>query len=441
MRKRQPGTPAFIRQTKDCRLGSLLSIYHKIPLVRNILLSYPSPARTYGHNSEWWKGQPILKPEVLAAMMRGESVSADDSRPAFNEEIHRLMAFLDQTDRSYGTVDALAETSPIDPSGGQNTWGVDYENKFLDHLIEESQSSPEFDVTPMVNIGQQVGPTTSSFTNEYSDDSESLESEQSSVSFALLDIGLTQDQWSWVNTLYDALDELLWTNALSTEQASSENGSTTAVLVRPAEVITMRFNGFGVHRPCEIPATFYADRYMETNQDQARHFQRQIYEIRKNGLQRLTRWEERRVMCKGEPGCSKFVWLDQSHDIRTCRKKIIETFEILIDQQRKNAQWRYYEDRWTKEIPYSMNDLRLISTWSGPYKLTDEEEANQRKWDLIIQAARDELAELDRDMAGEYGAPSWQPYGINHHCSLPGKKGRVHRQIGRDKQAIDLSRA
>lgn len=348
-----------------------------------------------------------MKPEVLAAMMRGETVSGEDGHPAFSEELHRLMAFLDKTDRSYGTVDALAETTPIDPSGGQNTWGVDYEMKFLDHLIEGNPSNPEFDVAPMVNIGQQVAATTSSLANESSDDNDPFEIEQGSAAFALLDIGLSQDQWSWVNTLYDALDELLWTNAISTDQAFSENSSTTAVLVRPAEVITMRFSGFGVHRPCEIPATFYADRYMESNQNLARHFQRQIHEIRRNGIRRLARWEEHRVMCKGEPGCSQFVWLNQPHNIRECRQKIIETFEMLIDQQRKNAQWRYYEERWNKDIPYSMNDLRLISTWTGPYELTAEEEAKQKRWSLILQTAKDELEQLDRDIAGKYVTSLW----------------------------------
>ncbi len=380
-----------------------MSIYHKIALVRNIFLSHPGSARTYGHNSEWWKGQPILKPEVLETMMREETVPGMDGRPVFGEELHRLMAFLDKTDRSYGTVDSLIETEPIDPPD-QNNWSVDYESRFLDYLAEAKQQfSPEYDTTPMVSIGKVI--TASSMTNEadggeVADDYEASESEQNPVNFALLDITLNYEQWSWVNTLYDALDELLWTQAESADQPSPE--TSTAILVRPAEVITIRFNGAGLHKSCDIPAIFYADRYMENRQDLARHFQRQIYEIRTNGLQRLKRWEDHRVMCKGEPGCSKFVWLGQSHDVRTCRKKIIETFEILIDQQRKNAQWRHFEDQWEKDIPYSMSDLRLISTWSGPYELTAEEESKQRKWAHIVQAARDELEQLDRDMAGKY---------------------------------------
>ncbi|RYO89261.1 hypothetical protein DL762_003284 [Monosporascus cannonballus] len=368
--------------------------------VRNILLSFPTPARSYGHNSEWWKGQPILKPEALAAMMRGEQVEGDDAYPAFNEELHRLMAFLDKTDRSYCAVDALIGTRPIDPSGGRHTWGVDYETKFLDHIFEMNHSIPGFDVAPMISVGELV-PASSPASNESSDDSEALENEQNSVNFGLLDIHLDHDQWSWVNSLYDALDQLLWAQAIAPEQSAPESAG-IALLVRPAEVITMRFNGAGLQKPCEIPAAFYADRYMETRQDLARHFQRQIHAIRRNGLQELARWEGSRVMCRGEPGCSKVASLDRTHDIRSCRAKIIENFEVLIDQQRKNAQWRHYEDQWNEDIPYSMNDLRLVSTWTGPFQLTAEESSKQKKWERIIEAARDELEQLDREMAGEY---------------------------------------
>ena len=397
-RKRQPGAPAFLRQAKDCRLGSLLTIYHNIPLVRNILLSYPSPTRTYGHNSEWWKGQQILKPEVLAAMARGEAVTDDEIRPAFGEELHRLMAFLDNTERSYGTVDTLTETTAIDPTGGQNTWGVDYDAKFVDHLIEEATS--EFDVTPLVSIGAVVPPTSSS-ANDSSDDGDPFENEQGPVNFALLDVALSQDQWHWVKTLYNALDELLWTRALALDQETPDHTG-TAMLLRPAEVITIRFNGAGLHKPCEVPAVFYADRYMESRQDLARHFQSQIHNIRRNGIQRLARWEERRTTCRGEPGCAKYVWLGHPHDVRSCRKKIIESLEELIKRQRRDAQWRYYEERWARNIPYSMNDLRLISTWTGAYELNAEEQARQDKWERTIQIAKDDLERLDRDFASKH---------------------------------------
>ena len=106
-------------------------------------------------------------------------------------------------------------------------------------------------------------------------------------------------------------------------------------------------------------------------------------------------------MCRGEPGCSKYVWLGHPHDVRSCRKKIVDTFEELVKRQRRNAQWRYYEERWAKGIPYSMNDLRLISTWTGPYELTAEEQAKHDKWERAIQIAKDDLERLDRELASE----------------------------------------
>ena len=277
---------------------------------------------------------------------------------------------------------------------------MDYETKFVDHLIEENESSPEFDVTPMISIGAIV-PSTAYSANDSADEGDPFENEQSPVNFALLDVTLSQDQWHWVKTLYDALDELLWTRALALDQEASEHAG-TAMLVRPAEVITIRFNGAGLQKPCEVPAVFYADRYMESRQDLARHFQSQIHNIRKNGVHRLTRLEERRTTCRGEPGCAKYVWLGHPHDVRSCRKKIIESFEELIKRQRRDAQWRYYEERWSNNIPYSMNDLRLISTWTGPYELNAEEQARQDRWERIIQVAQDDLERLDRDFASKH---------------------------------------
>ncbi|KAI1500966.1 hypothetical protein F5X99DRAFT_429071 [Biscogniauxia marginata] len=80
-------TPAFLRQTKDHRVGAILSIFHKIPSVRNILLSCGRPSRNYGHNSEWWKGQPIFKQEHLAAMARGEQLWDEEAHEELELEM------------------------------------------------------------------------------------------------------------------------------------------------------------------------------------------------------------------------------------------------------------------------------------------------------------------------------------------------------------------
>src|SRR3569833_754378 len=109
-RKRGEGQPAFLR----CRwfgwvvfrLGGILTILHAIPSARNVLVELGStPPAGYGSSSERWKGNPIIRPAAPSDVQWGATAEAD-----FAEELHRLMAFLDSTDRSYGTADGLLLT-------------------------------------------------------------------------------------------------------------------------------------------------------------------------------------------------------------------------------------------------------------------------------------------------------------------------------------------
>ena len=96
-------------QGGDHKVGGLLTIMHEIPRARNILLCIGSAAATYGHNNDWWKGEEILSPEALAKLHRGLSwdFAQHKSSTDLDEEIHRLLAFLDSTERGYGSISAL----------------------------------------------------------------------------------------------------------------------------------------------------------------------------------------------------------------------------------------------------------------------------------------------------------------------------------------------
>ncbi|KAI1503624.1 hypothetical protein F5X99DRAFT_375012 [Biscogniauxia marginata] len=393
-RKREPGAPAFLRQTKDHRVGAVLSIFHKIPAVRNILLSCGRPSRNYGYNSEWWKGQPIFRQEHLAAMARGEQLWGEEAHPDFSEELHRLMAFLDLTDRSYGTVDCLVETKPVDSTFG--AWMPDVEEKLFEALKEESSGNPDCDLDPMTTTGKLVSvlPTQPSQTADQSDDPSDEDVE---TSFMFLDIQLDKEIYAWVNTLYDALDGLLWQNAVLLDQKFPEDAK-FAVLSKPADVVTMRFGVTGLSKPCEIPAVFYADRYMQDRKDIAIHLQTQLRGVRK-GIQNLTKWEKVCVRCRGQHNPPWYEGLSHPHDIRDCLGRTITAAETLIDWQKKDAQWRYYEDRWNRGIPYTMNDLRLIHTWTGPFELTPEEESRKGTLEQAIQEAKDKIERVNRELA------------------------------------------
>ncbi|KAI8623694.1 hypothetical protein F5Y19DRAFT_350962 [Xylariaceae sp. FL1651] len=393
-RKRDTDAPAFLRQTKDHRLGALLSIYSKIPVARNFLLRCGKPARTYGHNTEWWKGKPILKEDVLATIARQEEVWGENAHPDFVEELHRLIAFLDKSERSYGNADGLAETKAIDDSFG--SWMPDVEERLFHALHIASADDPECGVEDMTTTSKIISVRPPG-ANQSDLDSQDEDEEESTTSFIFLDIVLDPESYSWVNTIYDALDHLLWFSALSWDYTFPDEAK-SAVLLKPAEVLTMRFGSGGLVKPCEIPAVFYADRYMDDRKDLALHFQIQIREI-KSGLRKLTLWSEERVKCTGKLGCSMLQGLNQMHDVRECCTKLIEYAERLIERQKKDARWRRFQNQWEKDMPYSMDDLRLIHTWTGPFEMTDEEKTNQERWEYIIQLAKDKIEDAHQELA------------------------------------------
>ena len=105
-RKRDLNVPAFLKPSVDNhRLGALLTIYHEIPLLREVFLNRGVTQVNYGHDNEWWAGKAIEVPYI--------SGSEPDEREELIYELQRLMAFLDKTDRSYGSTDALANLSTV----------------------------------------------------------------------------------------------------------------------------------------------------------------------------------------------------------------------------------------------------------------------------------------------------------------------------------------
>ncbi|KAI0405240.1 hypothetical protein F4802DRAFT_606982 [Xylaria palmicola] len=384
-RRRDADAPAFLRQTGDHRLGALLSIYNKIPLARNFLLQCGKQARQYGQDTEWWKGKPILRMDVIAKLARGERLWGEEAHPDFTDELHRLVAFLDMSERSYASADNLAATKAIDESFG--VWAPDVEDKLFQALQNSCVGNPDSGIEYMTTTGKVMSvmpPLSDSSESERQD-----EEDESTTSFIFMDIVLDFDTYSWVDTMYDALDHLLWSSALSLEYDFPDNAK-TAVLLHPAEVLTLRFGGPGFVKPCQIPAVFYADRYMNDRKDLALHFQAQIREI-KRALTKLACSGEERVKCSGHVCNFRLQGISQSHDIRDCSKKMIEFAERLLERQKKNVQWRHFEEQLKNGTPYSMDDLRLLHTGSGPLAYTADEKADRDRWESIIDVCTDKI--------------------------------------------------
>lgn len=101
-RKRSPGEPVFLRPSSSgTNLSAALTILHSIPLAREGLLVRGHVRPDYGHDDQWWNGQRVRTLRV---------VDVDDEESQIVEEIvevQRLMAFLDQSTRAYGSVEGL----------------------------------------------------------------------------------------------------------------------------------------------------------------------------------------------------------------------------------------------------------------------------------------------------------------------------------------------
>ncbi|KAL9471219.1 hypothetical protein ACSS6W_009160 [Trichoderma asperelloides] len=276
-RKRDPEAPAFIVQGSSSvgnhSLGGLLTILHEIPLARNTLLQCGAPAASYGFNSQWWNGQEILPPNVLRQMQSEGSTWGDDNyetpRPNFEEEIHRLMAFLDSTERSYGTVNTLTELL----SGASN--GV--EKLFYERLgqVNDEILGPLYQEASLVNVGgDDVG-----------------ENSYENARFGLLVIDHRRPDYAHIKTLYEALDHLMWGDVLS--WADPNETSKMAMFQTMGEVLVIKIGSEGPPESFEIPEVFYPERYLASRKEEARRIMSAWCKT-KNDIDRVTT-EERRL--------------------------------------------------------------------------------------------------------------------------------------------------
>ncbi|KAI2623176.1 hypothetical protein GGR54DRAFT_596851 [Hypoxylon sp. NC1633] len=396
-RKRDPEAPAFLRQTKEHRVGFMLSIFHKIPLVRNILLQCGLPGRNYGHNTGWWKGQPILKHENLEAMAREEEIWGEEAHPEFVEELHRLMAFLDKTDRSYGPGDGIIDTKAIDSSFG--SWPLDVEEKFFVAIKEQAQNNPMCEFDYLTSVGTILSCVPPQLDEAQPQDGTDVSNDEEQDSpFVFLDLALDYEQYTWVDTLYDAVDQLFWTNALSLDHSFPE-GANYAVLSKTAAVFTIRMGGSGLVRPCEVPAVFYTDRYMKDRKGLSLKFQTYLRMIKKK-LRLYDLLTANLARCHGQH-CHKVNGLGQGrHNSIACLNGIIKHNETLMASQTRAAQWRHHYEKMEGDIELSLDDLFDIHTWTGPYTFLPEEEVRMEKWKSIIAKCTQEVKQLKASLAG-----------------------------------------
>ncbi|KAH6724870.1 hypothetical protein BKA61DRAFT_589348 [Leptodontidium sp. MPI-SDFR-AT-0119] len=260
-RKREPGTPAFLKpMVQDTRLNAIITIYHEIPLARTLFLQPREDVKSYGYDPEWWSGKSI---ESQVVTVDGEETLLEDC----DRELHRLMAFLDKTERSYGSVEPLAEshdvkrvyrTQPDLPSAVFLAWKLAFENV-----------DPE-----MVDLMFSAGVP-----------SEDQDTKRDEKAFAMLELDLPPKD-STQETFYDIADEVLWPQLGSLELAECP------YLSRMAEVISFKIDGSGDRKAIEVPTVWYPDRYLKSGRQAALDMRLQKREVEKE-LTRIRILEEK----------------------------------------------------------------------------------------------------------------------------------------------------
>lgn len=254
-RKREGDEPVFMKPLPSSDyLPALVTILHSIPAVRNAVLAFPIVAHNYGYNPSWWSGTPIrpLGPKEVSA----ESSLASTRYTEVIQESQRLMAFLDQSARSYGTVEVLGGFKAIEEAVEPDSSVESLAGKFLVVLRDASVhcSAPqlaELLYSTVSTADQEVG--FSCFTQLLEDPPDRL-----------------------TRSLYDIFDQQMF---------SEESPEETTYITRIGKVFTVRLmqqcpSAKGVN--VDIPATWFADRYLEENHEITQEMCRSIRQCAKD---------------------------------------------------------------------------------------------------------------------------------------------------------------
>lgn len=234
-RQRKEGQPAILKPSPNFNyLPALIPILHSIPAFRNALLSPTVSQQNYWMGDDWWKGSPEQPGRIVDTSMGLAEAQGLD----IIYEAQRLMAFLDSTDRAYGSISSLLE---LDAWKETRTNQEDPDDDLVNFLVfwsfAFSSQVPGADLNgnlrSTVNVGDSIQEN------------------------FLLEGTVTRDHKRADFTIYDVLDDSLF---------SASGGS--AHLVDTSNILILRLTSSKTDASdlgCRIPATLYADRYLDEN--------------------------------------------------------------------------------------------------------------------------------------------------------------------------------
>ncbi|KXS95566.1 hypothetical protein AC579_5760 [Pseudocercospora musae] len=234
---------------------NFITIGHAIPKVREAFLLREHVAANYGFDQNWWTGTSInADGGKIVHLEDNSAVDPDvDKYNEFIEEVQRLTAFLDASDRVYASTNALTQTAMIKnsdtrtglPSGSLlelflQSWVTAAKSKYP----EDKHADIAGLFTTFVGTDNKAGMRTPELT--------------------LVDLETnTEDEEGQGQDIHELLDQLLW------DTDPNETEMTNNYIERPADVIVLRVQQKNSLNPKSgvrnVPATLQLDKYLKEN--------------------------------------------------------------------------------------------------------------------------------------------------------------------------------
>ncbi|KAL6240533.1 hypothetical protein RBB50_012552 [Rhinocladiella similis] len=250
-RRRIDDQPAFLRGSKETDyLAPLLTIYHSIPLAREALLMPGLKIHAYGHDNSWWSG---TNDENTKSLSTDNTLRVDRDECNVLAEIQCLMAFLDKTNRAYGSVDALADLHRVRNNNGPSSFV----------RVMEAWSSAALHQDPNEQLTQVFNSTA---VKENGSDNNRQEEEMVCLE-PYINPSLGQ-------TLVDVLDNTVW---------DDERGNIDDVWIdHAAEIFTIRVrdpNTGKTEMNLHLDPVWYPDRYMQECREASMHIRKELRKL------------------------------------------------------------------------------------------------------------------------------------------------------------------
>ncbi|RKF53305.1 putative ubiquitin interaction domain-containing protein [Erysiphe neolycopersici] len=362
-REREPHTPAFLKPSiKDNYLAALITIYHEIPLMRNLFLKSTNVLDTYGYDKQWWMGKPIEQ---------GRQSSNDLACLDIEHELQRLMAFLDDTERSYGSIEPLANLTTV-TSFSRAYDGSDKACAFLEAWRQCNQGCPK--------IVNQV----------FSAGVASEDTEQDEKQFAILELTIPNN--SLFESLYDICDECLWPDLQPLDLDSSP------YLSHIAEVITFKIETTSDHKNISFPAIWYPDRYLKHSREASLEMRKKKYEVLEE-IDKILKLENRLTSITSKNG--------NLHSVKNIFEVSLKHDENLLVEDSS-------QDKDNKDIS-NLTDVLSVKLSAELKRLIDSidkklDELNREK--SILSANLRHLSTLNAYQSPPPETPALKPYSL-----------------------------